>query len=515
MSSFDLPVTFLPDLIAQHGRWNADKPAVVEGDRVLSWREFDAATNRFAHACASLGLSPGTRLAVLMANSLEMVEVLFGAGKAAVSVVPLNVTVSDAAVAAMIRDSDARAVIASGEHRARIDSLIAAGSLPDSLLRIGVGSTLPGWQSFAALRDSAPATRPAVGLRGETECNIIYSSGTTGLPKGIVHSHQCRMSWALDLAVALRYHSGARTLGALGLYSNISWVAMMSTIHVGGTFFVMSEFATASIFEHIERYHITHGAFVPVQLQRMLECTEAANRDMSTLETLMCCGSPLPEAVKRGARDRLDCELIELYGLTEGIITVLAPEDFDRKISSVGKPIPGQDVRIVGDDDREVPRGESGEITGFGRLVMSGYHRRADATREATWTDPEGRRWLRTGDIGRIDDDGFLYVVDRKKDMIISGGQNVYPADIEAVMRDHPHIGEVAVIGLKDDTWGETPVAVVVPRAGATADAAELVAWTNARVGKQQRIREVKFRESLPRNPNGKILKRELRVEYT
>jgi acyl-CoA synthetase (AMP-forming)/AMP-acid ligase II len=229
----------------------------------------------------------------------------------------------------------------------------------------------------------------------------------------------------------------------------------------------------------------------------------------------MCCGSPLPVAVKRRVRDRLDCNLIELYGLTEGIVAVLAPEDFERKIESVGKPIPGQDIRIVGADDREAARAHEGEIVGFGRLVMEGYHNRADATSEATWIDPDGKRWLRTGDIGRLDEEGFLYVVDRKKDMIISGGQNIYPADIEAVMHEHPAVAEVAVIGVPDTTWGETPLAVVVARAGQSATAQQLVQWTNDRVGKQQRIRGVVFRDSLPRNPNGKILKRELRLEYS
>jgi len=228
----------------------------------------------------------------------------------------------------------------------------------------------------------------------------------------------------------------------------------------------------------------------------------------------MCCGSPLAPALKRATRDRLECDLIELYGLTEGIITTLAPEDFDRKIESVGKPIPGQQLKLVDNDGRETAPGESGEIVGYGRLVMEHYHNRPDATAEATWTDELGRRWLRTGDIGRLDEDGFLYIVDRKKDMILSGGQNVYPGDIEAVMLSHPDVAEVAVIAVPSERWGEAPMAVVVPRAGSSIEPAALVAWTNARVGKQQRVSRIVLRDSLPRNPNGKILKRELRAEY-
>jgi len=513
MSGFDVPSPLLPDVIAQHGQWLGEKAAVVQGTRQLTWRQFDEASNRVAHGLAALGLAANARLALLMSNGIEMVELLFGAGKGVVSAVPINPSVSDAAVAAMILDSGAAAVVASGDHCQRIDRLVAAGKLPATLTRLAVGPAGAGWTDWAAVRDAQPVSRPAIAVRPDAECNIIYSSGTTGLPKGIVHSQRCRMNWATDLAISLRYHSGARTLCTLGLYSNISWVAMLATIFAGGTIVVMEQSAPASIFEHIERHRITHSAFVPVQLQRMLECPEASAHDISSLESIMCCGSPLPTAVKRASRDQLHCDLIELYGLTEGIITVLAPEDFERKLDSVGKPITGQDIRIIDGDDREVPWGTEGEIVGFGRLVMDGYHNRPDATKEATWISPEGTRWLRTGDIGRLDAEGFLYVVDRKKDMIISGGQNLYPADIEAVMRDHPAVAEVAVIGVKDSTWGETPVAVVVLQAAAAIAAEQLVEWTNGRVGKQQRIRSVVFRDSLPRNANGKILKRELRNE--
>jgi acyl-CoA synthetase (AMP-forming)/AMP-acid ligase II len=227
----------------------------------------------------------------------------------------------------------------------------------------------------------------------------------------------------------------------------------------------------------------------------------------------MCCGSPLPIDVKREFPRRFDCRLIELYGLTEGLCTVLAPEDFERKTESVGKPFLGTDLRIIGDDDREVPQGETGEIVGWGPLLMSGYHGNDVANGEATWTDAKHRRWLRTGDLGRLDADGFLYIVDRKKDMILSGAQNVYPADIEAVMRAHPGVADVAVVGVRSRRWGETPVAVVVPAPDAAVAEQSLVEWTNARVGRQQRIRGVVFRADLPRNANGKILKRELRNE--
>jgi acyl-CoA synthetase (AMP-forming)/AMP-acid ligase II len=323
------------------------------------------------------------------------------------------------------------------------------------------------------------------------------------------------MAWATDLAIALRYHSGAVTVCSLGLYSNISWVAMLCTVLAGGTIVVLPSFTPAALADAIARDRITHGGFVPVQFQRLLELPDLQQRDLSSLDTVMCCGSPLPAPLKRATRDTLGCNLIELYGLTEGIVTTLAPEDFDRRIESVGRPIPGQQLKLVGADDREAAPGESGEICGYGRLVMEGYHNRPDATEEATWVDPDGRKWLRTGDIGRIDDEGFLYIVDRKKDMILSGSQNIYPADIEAVMLQHPAVYEVAVIGVPSERWGETPLAVVVAPPGSPAvEPAELVAWTNARVGRQQRISSAVYVADLPRNPNGKILKRELRRQY-
>src|SRR5688572_21901924 len=242
MRSFDVPEPLIPDLIAQHAQWQPDKLALVEGERRLTWREFDATTNQIAHGLIAIGLARGARLAVLMENGIEMTQILFGAGKAAVSVVPINLSVNDAAVAAMITDSGASAVVASGGQCARIDALRGDAARLPKLQLIGHRAPARDWIELTSWRNGQPTGPVDVAVRAEDECNIIYSSGTTSLPKGIVHSHGCRADWATDLAIALRYHSGAVTIVSLGQYSNISWVAMLSTLLVGGTIVVMPSF---------------------------------------------------------------------------------------------------------------------------------------------------------------------------------------------------------------------------------------------------------------------------------
>jgi acyl-CoA synthetase (AMP-forming)/AMP-acid ligase II len=512
MSWFRDPGRSLPELIALHGKWRAARNAVIEGDRRLTWREFERDTAKAANGLKSLGLQSGDRVALLMDNSLEMAVLLFGIMRSGCVAVPLNVSISDSAVAGMIGDAQARAVFASERHRERIDALRAVSDAVAEAARVGLGEKRSGWIDFDRwLQSEAGEWQGTVDLH--QDCNIIYSSGTTGVPKGIVHTHACRMHWATELGLALRYRSDCITLCSLGLFSNITWVAMLCTVLVGGTMVICPQFNPAAAVELIERERITHGTFVPVQLERLLAAPNLGSHDLSSLDTLMCCGSPLAIDVKREFPQRFGCRLIELYGLTEGLCTVLSPEDFMAKMESVGKPFIGTDLRIIGEDDGEQPVGQTGEIVGLGPLLMSGYHHNDAASRDATWTDARGQRWLRTGDLGRLDADGFLYIVDRKKDMILSGGQNIYPADIEAVMRLHPHVSDVAVVGVPSRQWGETPVAVVVPAANVELAADQLIEWTNARVGKQQRIRGVVSRASLPRNANGKVLKRELRLE--
>jgi acyl-CoA synthetase (AMP-forming)/AMP-acid ligase II len=502
----------LPDLIALHGKWRGARTALVEGERRLNWNAFERDTARAANGLKALGLQPGDRVVLLMDNSLEMVVTLFGILRSGCVAVPLNISIADSAVAGMIENAAARALFASGRHCDRIDLLVSTSAAVARAQRVGLRAGGPGWADFDAWLRAQP-TQWNDAVLPEQDCNIIYSSGTTGVPKGIVHSHRCRMQWAVDLALQLRYRSDCVTLCSLGLFSNITWVAMLCTALVGGTMVVMPAFTAAAALELMAREKVTHGTFVPLQLQRLLAAPGRAHHDLASLDTLMCCGSPLPIDVKRQFPEQFRCRLIELYGLTEGLCTILSPEDFAAKITSVGKPFLGTDLRIIGEDDSELAAGETGEIVGLGPLLMSGYYGNAAASSEATWTDGAGRRWLRTGDLGRLDADGFLYIVDRKKDMIISGGQNIYPADIEAVMRMHPHVSDVAVVGLRSTQWGETPVAVVVPHSASELSIEQLIEWTNARLGKQQRIRSIVCRAMLPRNANGKVLKRELRQE--
>lgn len=531
MAWFPAQAPLLPEMLGSQARWQGDKTALVMDGQRRSWREFDSAVNRVANALIASGVSRGDSVVLLMSNSLEMIEGMFGALKAGAVAVPLNPSVPDSALLAMTLDCGARAVIASASLAPRFDSLrselpavrtwiVAQTSCTTAAATSALTAPQPAsqgaaWRDFDAWRDAASAAPPAVAVGDDDLCNIIYSSGTTGLPKGIVHTHRRRLDWAYDLALALRYHSGAVTLCSLGLYSNISWVSLLCTFLVGGRVVVTKEFDATATLRIIEQQRITHTSVVPLQLRRLRESPTWETRNLGTLQSVMCCGSLLPQADKRAIIDRIGPNLIELYGLTEGVITTLAPEDSKRKLASVGKPVPGTDLRIIDVAGREAAIGASGEIVSRGRILMSGYHQRCEANSEATWQDEAGQRWLRTGDIGRLDEEGFLYIVDRAKDMIISGGQNVYPADIETVLLQHPAVAEVAVIGIPSARWGETPVAIVVPRNGAASDLrGSLQDWVNQRVGRQQRIAAVLLRADLPRNPNGKILKRELRLEY-
>ncbi len=499
----------LPEFISHNGRWRAHHPAIISREGTLNWEDFAGRVDRIAAGLCAANLA-GERIGIVMDNEPAAIEIICGAMRAGAVAVPLNLSVADATVETLLMDADIRGLFVSPTHRNRV----GVRALDLATLRISTGDTAEGWQPFTDWRDRQIAVSELPYPPGSALCNIIYSSGTTGAPKGIVHTHQARIDWVHDLAHALRYHSGARTLLATGIYSNITWVGMLPTLMLGGTLILHANFDAAAVLDAFLREQVTHVSMVPVQFQRLIEHNGFDASALSSLQSVMCCGSPLPAQLKADLLRLLPTSFFELYGSTEGIITTLAPEEAPAHMPSVGRPVPGEAMAILGPDDQILPLGEAGEVVALSRFAMEGYWRRPEATAEMLWTDISGQTWLRSGDIGRIDPDSYLTITDRKKDMIISGGQNIYPADIEAVIVGHPDIADCAVIGVPSDKWGETPLAIVVPRWGAEVDDGALLLWMNDRLGRQQRVSAIEIRSELPRNANGKLIKRDLRAAY-
>jgi acyl-CoA synthetase (AMP-forming)/AMP-acid ligase II len=344
--------------------------------------------------------------------------------------------------------------------------------------------------------------------------NIIYSSGTTGLPKGIVQPHGMRWMHVMRGA-ALGYGPQTVTILATPLYSNTTLVAFFPTLSHGGCVVLIDKFDAERYLDLAARHRATHTMLVPVQYQRLMACPRFGAFDLSSFQMKFCTSAPFAAALKADVLARWPGGLVEYYGMTEGGGTcALAAHEHPDKLHTVGQPLPGHDIRVVDEDGRELPRGEIGEVVGRSGAMMTGYHQQPAKTAEAEWFDAEGKRFIRTGDVGRFDAEGFLTLLDRRKDMIISGGFNVYPSDLEAVLREHPAVAEAAVVGVPSAQWGETPVAWVVTRGGEAADAEALRQWVNARLGKTQRIAALHVVDELPRSAIGKILKTELRARH-
>jgi acyl-CoA synthetase (AMP-forming)/AMP-acid ligase II len=391
---------------------------------------------------------------------------------------------------------------------AGVSSHLASVAKVITARRIALDSDAEGqlFVDWLAPEGSAPSPTP---IDPDSSFNIIYSSGTTGTPKGIIHSH--RMRWPQFITALPAYTNDATAIFSTPLYSNTTLASLLPALAGGATCVLMPKFDAVRFLELCERHRVTAAMLVPVQYRRLLEAPEFDDFDLSSFQWKFSTSAPFPAELKREVLLRWPGALVEIYGMTEGgVVCVLLAHEHPEKLHTVGTWAESSDLKVIDDEGRILPPGSDGEIVGRSPAMMDGYLNQPDKTAETEWWSPEGLRYIRTGDIARIDEDGFVTLVGRKKDMIISGGFNIYPIDLETALGAHPAVEEVAVIAMPSERWGETPVAFVVLTEGADVSAEELRNFANGSLGKNQRISEVRFINELPRSAIGKVLKRDL-----
>ena len=500
------------DVIAMHAQAMPDGVALIDGDRRWSWRELLERRDRLAGALGRLGIAHGEHVIIYSRNSPEFLLVAAAARAVGAIPVPMNHRLVADEVAYILDHSDASAVFVDDTFLPRLEEVRAgAGKVRRWIV---MGGARPPWaerleELIATGSAEAPAAETAQGLGG----SMIYTGGTTGRPKGALRGAvdpqvSLRLMDALDLAVAGHVH-----LVAGPLYHSAPFSFAYLTHVFGGTVVVMRKFDPEDALAAIARHRITSTFMAPTLVKRIVDLPEAVKRrhDVSSMKVLVVAGAPCPMRVKEEATTLFGPAFYEFYGSTElGLNTVLRPEDVLRKPGSCGRAAPGIEIALLDDDGHPVPRGRPGELH-VRRFpgMFDGYYKDPTAT-----TATQRGEWLTVGDVAWMDDEGFYYICDRKRDMIISGGVNIYPAEIEDVLHRHPAVEDVAVFGVPDPDWGERVHAAVQLRPGSTLTADELGAWARERMADYKVPREVSVHTDFPRDDAGKLIKRQLRDPY-
>ncbi len=509
----------LGHLPTRHARYRPRHTAVIvpprhAGDHEvrLDWRAYNAYVNRWANALAALGVRRGDRVVTVLANGLPLLATYWACAKLGAVIVPMSPLLTAAGLVSLLDDAPPTVVLTARDTQ--IDFAAVRGQIAARaawvLIDAAPDDEAADYLAYGTLLAAAGEDEPDAVVGSGDLLTLMYTSGTTGMPKGIQHTHFIRAMYATTMANAWRMAPESVVLHSGAIVFNGAMVTMYPAFMCGATYILHRAFDAEAFIATVERERVTHTMLVPSQIIAILNAQGFDPARLTSLEMVLSLGAPLHKEHKDRLNRLLPNRFYELYGLTEGFITVLDRDDAQRKAGSVGVPPPFYTMRIVGEDGRDLPAREVGEIVGRGPITMPGYYRRPELTAQAL---AEG--WLHTGDLGYVDEDGFLYLVDRMKDMIDSGGVKVYPKDIEEIAARHPAVREVAVFGVPHDKWGETPVAAVVLREPESVDAEALKDWINARVqAKYQRLTRVVLFPDFPRNAAGKTLKRELRAPF-
>ena len=487
-----------------------DRPAMREEDRLFTYGELEERTARVATALLAAGLQKGDRIAWIGKNSDLYFTLFYGAARAGIVMAPIGWRLSPTEWAYVVNDTKAKIVFTGPGFDAVPDQL--AGKLEHGPRIIGADEAR-GLIANTARASFAPSGQDDAVLQ-------LYTSGTTGNPKGAVLSNRNLF--------ALRKHSNEADMPYTKWEDDEAVLVAMPCAHIGGTGLgimalaaglpgiILAEFNPDGVFDAVEHHGVTRFFIVPAALQMLLMHPRCASVDYSRLKYILYGAAPIPLELLRQCIKMFGAQFIQAYGMTEttGTICMLPPEDHDpegnARMRSAGKALPGVEIRILGPDGRSVPTGEVGEVVTRSSNNMIGYWNLPEATAKTMTADG----WIHTGDAGYLDEDGYLFIHDRMKDMIISGGENVYPAEVESAIFGHPAVQEVAVIGIPDQKWGETVKAVVVPKPGMSVEEADIIAWARERIAAFKAPRSVDVIEALPRNASGKILRKDLRAPY-
>ena len=487
-----------------------------------SYQQLDDSSNRTANALIAMNIQAGDRIAFLGKNSPIYFELIAAAAKAGAVVVPINWRLAGPELSYIFNDSQAKLIFVEASFNEGVQRIHATLDLsPAVIVFNGTGeeqNAYPAWQA------AHEATDPRRDRSADDDIVQLYTSGTTGKPKGAVLTSR--------MLLALRGQEADNEVQAWQGYDiGETGLLVMPCFHVGGTSFglgimyngahavVLPDYDQDQVIDLIEKYSVSKAFMVPAALQSLMNHPKLETADFSSLSHIYYGASPIPLDLMRAAMDRFGCGFVQMYGMTEsgGTIVALPPEDHDpdslassQKMNSVGKPLYGVELKVIDQAGRMLPAGEIGEIATRSAKNINTYWNLPEATKATI--DPEG--WLRTGDAGYLDDEGYLYIQDRVKDMIISGGENVYPAEVENALFSHEAIQEVAVIGVPDDKWGETVKAIVVLKEGASADEQAIIQFARARIAAYKCPKSIDFSDALPRNATGKVLRRELRAPY-